>query len=311
MSSFFDEIARNRMKSILLMCLFSALFFAFIYLFVLLLGGGIFGLILGGILVIGYAFVAYYSGSRIVLKISGAKPASEKDYPQLYNIVEGLAAAAQIPQPQIYVINDPSPNAFATGRNKKHASVAVTTGLLSMMSTDELEGVLAHEISHIYNNDIQFMMLAIVFGGVIGLLAAFLRYSFFFGMMGGEGRGGNGYIVLIGLLLSIIAPIVAILLRLAISRRREYMADANGARMTRDPQSLASALTKIKAYEDVPMKQRMQQRQQGANQAPAHQPNPVTSSMYFANPLSRHALSSLFSTHPPIEERIRRLQQMH
>lgn len=304
MGNFFDEIARNRLKSVLLMCVFSAFFFFVIYLFVLLVGGGLIGLFLGGVLILAYAFFSYFYGSSVILKISGAKEADAAKYPKLYSIVEGLASAAGIKQPKIYVINDPNPNAFATGRNKKSASVAVTTGLLSMMSTEELEGVLAHEISHVYNNDIQFMMLAIVFGGAIGLIAAFLRYSFFFGGFG-ESRNGGGYILLIELALAIIAPLIAMLLRLAISRRREYMADANGARMTRDPGALASALQKIKAYDQTP------KTAQPAQQRQVHQPNPVTSSLYFSNPLNRESISNLFSTHPPIDERIKRLRQMH
>ena len=146
--------------------------------------------------------------------------------------------------PAVYIINDPNPNAFATGRDKKHASIAVTSGLLSMMNKSELEGVIGHEMSHVYNNDIQFMMIAVVFAGVIGLLAALIRNMFLFGGLGGNNRGG-GYVLIIALVMSIIVPIIALMIRLAISRRREYMADANGARITRSPQSLASALQKI------------------------------------------------------------------
>ena len=306
MASFFDEIARNRLKSVILMCAFALLFFAFIYLIVFLLGGGPFGIFIGGLLIIAYAAFSYFYGSSMILKISHAKEADPSKYPDLFGVVEGLSAAAQIKKPKVYVIQNPSPNAFATGRNRNNASVAVTTGLLSMMDREELEGVLAHEISHIYNNDIQFMMLAIVFGGVIGIVAAFLRYSFFFGGIGGN-RNGGGYILLIELVLAILAPLVALLLRLAISRRREYMADANGARMTRDPVSLAEALKKIKAFDSAPTKNQAQQVQA----AHVHSPDPVTASMYFSNPIHVSSISNLFSTHPPIDERIKRLQNMH
>ena len=304
MASFFDEIARNRLKSIILMSLFSLFFFAIIYLVVWLLGGGMFGLIIGGIIIAAYALFSYFYGASTVLKLSRAKPASQKDYPMLYDIIGGLAAAGQIKMPKVYVIDTKDPNAFATGRNKNNASVAVTTGLLSMMNRQELEGVLSHEVSHIYNNDIQFMMLAIVFGGVIGIIAAFFRYSFFFGGFG-NGRNGNGGIVLIvELALAIIAPIIAMLLRLAISRRREYMADANGARMTRDPASLASALNKIKDFTQNP--QKVAAAKQSGNYA-----SPVTTYMYFSNPVTMQSITNLFSTHPPIDERIKRLQNMH
>jgi len=299
MASFFDEIARNKLKSILLMAIFSLIFFAIVYLLVFIfLGGSIFAIIVGGILIVAYAAFTYFAGSKVVLKVSGAQPADKSKYPLLYDAVEGLAAASQVPVPQVYIINDPNPNAFATGRDKKHASIAVTSGLLSMMNKDELEGVLAHEMSHISDNDIQFMMLAIVFAGVIGLAAAVIRNMFFFGAIGGNNRNG-GAILIIALVLSIIAPIVALLIRLAISRRREYMADANGGRLTRNPRSLASALTKIKGYTAKP------------NTPPVKHANDVTASLYFSNPLSVNSIGNLFSTHPPIDERIRRLQAMY
>ena len=221
MASYFDEIARNKLKSVLLMCIFSVLFCAIIFVFVLALGGGPIAFAIGAIIVILYAAFSYYAGSKVVLKVSNAKPADRSQNPALYAAVEGLASAIQVPVPQVYIINDPSPNAFATGRDKKHAYVAVTSGLLSMMNKDELQGVIAHEMSHISDNDIQFMMLAIVFAGVIGLAAAYLRMMFMFGGLGGGGgRGNNGLILIVALILSIIAPIVALLIRLAISRKR-------------------------------------------------------------------------------------------
>ena len=237
------------------MLLFGALFMAIVYIFVLFVGGGIFGLLLGLIIVLGYAAFTYFAGDKLVLKMSGAKPADQKQYPTLFSIVEGLALASQLPVPKIYVINDPSPNAFATGKNRKVSAIAVTSGLLSMMDRHELEGVLAHEMSHIYNNDIQFMMVAVVFAGAIGLIAALIRTTLLFGgvgMGGGRSRDNAGLIVIIGLVIGLLAPFIALLIRLAISRRREYMADANGARITRDPASLAHALKKIQAYSASP-----------------------------------------------------------
>ncbi|MDE1860469.1 MAG: M48 family metallopeptidase [Candidatus Micrarchaeota archaeon] len=298
MASFFDEIARNRLKSILLMCIFSAIFFAVVYVLVLFFGGGLLGIGIGAVIILFYAAFSYFAGSAVVLRVSGAQPAEKGKYPVLYAAVEGLASATQIPMPQVYVINDPNPNAFATGRNKKHASVAVTTGLLSMMNKDELQGVIGHEISHIADNDIQFMMIAVIFAGAIGLIAAIIRNSLFFGFGGGNNRNG-GYIMIIAIVLSIIAPLIALLIRLAISRRREYMADANGARITRSPQSLASALKKIESYMKDP------------NATPVQKANEMTASLYFSNPLSVKSVMNLFSTHPPIDERIKRLQAMY
>jgi heat shock protein HtpX len=299
MSSFFDEIARNKLKSVLLMCLFSLFFFAIIYLAVLFFGGGLFGLVIGAILIIVYAAFSYFAGGKMVLKISGAHPADRSKYPVLFDAVEGLAAASQVPMPGVYVINDPSPNAFATGRNKKHSYVAVTSGLLAMMNRNELQGVIAHEMSHVYNNDMQFMMVAVVFAGAIGLIAAVMRTSIFFGGFGGNGRGNNGLIIIVALILSFLAPLFALLIRLAISRRREYMADANGARLTRAPGDLASALQKIRDYSAKPTAQ------------PVRHANDITASLYFANPLSKASVINLFSTHPPIDERIKKLKQMY
>ena len=248
-----------------------------------------------------YAGFVYLYGDSLTLKMAGSQEADRKQYSSLYSIVEGIAAASQVPMPRVYIVNDPSPNAFATGRNKKVSGISVTTGLLNIMDKRELQGVIAHEMSHIANADVQFMMIAIVFAGVIGLIAAAIRLSFFFGgMSGGRGRGEGGIIlILIGLLIGILAPIFALLIRLAISRRREYVADANGARITRDPQGLASALTKIKGYASSP-------NAQGVKKA-----NEVDAPMYFANPLSGKNIGNLFSTHPPIDERIARLKKMY
>lgn len=298
MASFFDEIARNRLKSLVLMSLFSLLFVGIIFFVTLYFGLGILGLALAVMLVALYALFTYFTGDKFVLKMSGAKEADRNQYKTLYSAVEGLAAASQIPMPKVYIINDPNPNAFATGRNKKHASIAVTTGLLSMMNREELEGVIAHESSHIGDNDIQFMMVAVVFAGAIGIIAAVFRSMFFFGI-GGNNRNNGGILIIVALVVGLLAPLFAMLIRLAISRRREYMADANGARLTRAPKYLADALTKIKAYSANPQA------------APAKKANEVTAPLYFSNPLKASSVMNLFSTHPPIDERIRRLQQMY
>jgi len=300
MASFFDEIAKNRIKSAILMLLFGAVFVVIIYFFVLFMGGGVLGFALGIGLVAAYAIFTYFMGSKMVLAMSGAKEADKKEYRTLYSTIEGLSAAMQIPMPKVYIINDPNPNAFATGRNRKMSAIAVTTGLLAMMDKTELEGVIAHEASHIADNDIQFMLVAVVFGGAIGLIAAYLRMTFFFGFgFQRGGRGNSGMLMLAALLVGIIAPLVAMLVRLAISRKREYMADANGARVIRNPAALASALKKIGAYSANPKAQ------------PAMHANEVTSSMYFSNPLKPGGISNLFSTHPPIAERIKILEGMY
>ncbi|MCL5239636.1 MAG: M48 family metalloprotease [Candidatus Marsarchaeota archaeon] len=298
MSSFFDEIARNNLKSLLLLVIFAAFFIGIVYLVVYLLGGGIFAFFVGALLVVLYAAFTYYSGDKVVLAVSRAKVADEKQYSNLYASVEGLSSAMQVKMPKVYLINDPNPNAFATGRRSK-PSIAFTTGLVQMMDRDELEGVISHELSHIADNDILVMTIAIAFAGAIGLIAAYLRLSVFFGGFGGRGRNNEGPLLLIALAVGILAPLFALLTRLAISRRREYMADANGARVTRNPAELAGALKKIQAYEKNP------------RTAPVAHANEVTASLYFANPFKAGSLSGLFSTHPPIEERIKRLQAMY
>jgi heat shock protein HtpX len=305
MTSFFDEIARNRLKSLALMAVFFALFVAVIAAVVWLFGGGLFALFMGVAIVTAYAVYAYFFGYKTALWLGGAKTeADRKQYASLYSTVEGLALAAQIPVPKVYVVDDPSPNAFATGRNKKIAAVVVTSGLLAMMDRRELQGVLSHELSHIYNGDIQLMTLAVVFAGVIGIIAVVLRSTLLFGgigMGGGRGRNSEGgaLLLIFALILGIIAPFVALLIRLAISRKREYMADANGARMIRDPSALASALKKLQAYSANPKAQ------------PTRHANEVTASMYISNPFNMKGVGNLFSTHPPIEDRIKKLEQMY
>jgi heat shock protein HtpX len=296
MASFFDEIARNNLKSLLLMCIFGALFIGVIYFVVLILGGGLLAFGIGALLVMLYAAFTYFSGDKLVLAVSRAKEADQSQYKNLYSEVEGLAEAMQIKMPKVYTIQDPNPNAFATGR-KSNPSIAFTTGLLAMMNRQELEGVISHELSHIQDNDILVMTIAIAFAGAIGLIAAFIRNMLFFGF-GGNRRNG-GLVLIIAFVIGLLAPLFALLIQLAISRRREYMADANGARVTRDPAELADALKKIQTYSSSP------------RATSVMHANEVTASMYFANPFTGQSLMNLFSTHPPIEERIKRLQAMY
>lgn len=238
---------------------------------------------------------AYWFSDKIALSTSGAKEASEQDYVELHRIVENLSITAGLPKPRVYVIEEKIPNAFATGRNPGHAAIAVTTGLLSVLDRSELEGVIAHELAHVGNRDILVMSVAVVLAGFITLLADFFIRGTLWG--GGSRRegGGGGAFVLIGFALAILAPVFASLIRLAISRRREFLADSSGALLTRYPQGLASALGKISAYSGT-MKR--------ANHATAH--------LFIANPFGankkeRSWLSGLFSTHPPVEERIKAL----
>jgi heat shock protein HtpX len=237
---------------------------------------------------------AYWFSDKVVISLSGAKLAPKAQFPDLHNVVENLSITAGLPVPKIYVVTDPSPNAFATGRDPKHAVVAVTTGLLQIMERKELEGVLAHELSHIGNRDMLVSTVAVVLAGFVSIIADIFLRSQLFGFRDRDNREGGGVLMIIGIVLAILAPIFAMLIQLAISRKREYLADASGALLTRYPEGLASALKKIGEY-GKPM-----QRQSSAI---AH--------LYLANPegsgkFAKH-VGSLFATHPRVEDRIKAL----
>lgn len=237
---------------------------------------------------------SYWYSDKIALTLAKAHPATREKYFDFYTIVENLAITAGLPMPKIYVIEDPSPNAFATGRDKKHAVIAITTGLLSIMNKTELEGVVAHEMSHIGNKDMLVSTVAVVLVGFVAIVSdMMIRMSIFGGRR--DDREGNGIFMIIGIVVAILAPIAATLIQLGISRKREYLADASGALLTRYPEGLASALEKIGQYG------RPMQTQSGAI---AH--------LYIANPLGSGAfgkkVGNLFSTHPRVEERIKRLR---
>ena len=239
---------------------------------------------------------AYWFSDKVAIASAGAVPAGEGEYKELHRIVENLAITAGLPKPRVYIINDPAPNAFATGRDKNHAAIAVTTGLLHMMNRSELEGVLAHELSHVGNRDILVMTVAVVLVGFVSVLANMaLRVSFW----GGHDRDRNaGPIVAVAAIAAmILAPIAAQLIQLAISRKREFLADADGALLTRYPDGLASALAKIGSYE-----------------APMQRASTTTAHLFISNPFGAHAagkyVAKLFATHPPIEERIEALTEM-
>lgn len=249
------------------------------------------------IFALGMNITAYWFSDKVALASAGAKPADEAQYRELHRIVENLAITAGLPKPRIYIIEDPAPNAFAAGRDPKHSVVAVTTGLLSMMEKSELEGVLAHELSHIGNRDILVMTVAVVLVGVISTIANIgLRMSYF-GGNGDRDRNGNP-LVAIGFILAIIlAPLAAQLIQLAVSRRREFLADASGALLTRYPEGLASALQKIGGYA-----------------APMRRASTTTAHLFISNPFGAHPagawVAKLFSTHPPIPERVAALEGM-
>lgn len=235
---------------------------------------------------------AYWFSDKIVLKMAGAKPANREQHFGLYTTVENLAITAGLPMPKVYVIDDPAPNAFATGRNKEHAVVAVTTGLLSMMENEELEGVLAHELAHIGNRDMLISTVVVVLVGFVSIVAdMFLRARIYGGR---DDNRASGAIAIVGLVFALLSPLVATLIQLAISRKREFLADATGALLTRYPEGLASALEKIGGYA-----------------APLKRANNTTAHLYISNPFGGQALRGmhkLFMTHPSIEERVKALR---
>lgn len=297
----YDQISKNKRNSIFLIIIF-VLIIILIGFFIGFSFRSIYlGLTIAIIIAIVMSIIGYYSGDKMILSMSGAKEVSKKEDPYLINIVEGLAIAAGIPTPKVYMIQENSMNAFATGRDPQHASVTVTTGLRKKMSREEIEGVVAHELSHIKNYDVRLMMLAAVLVGIIALLSDFLLRSFLWGPRNRDQKGGGGIlwivIILFGVLLAILAPIIAQLIKFAVSRQREYLADANGSMLSRNPHGLASALKKIKNDPDKMV--------DSANKATAH--------LYIENPLRNlgGTINNLFSTHPPIDERIRKLESMN
>lgn len=291
-TDFYKENARNKFKTYMLFLAF----FAFIFLIALAIkyifsidGFGI--LFIAGVIAIIYSLFSYFLGDKVVLLTSHAKPADPKAYQHLHNVVEGLAISAGIPKPNLYVIEDPSPNAFATGRNPKHASLAVTSGLLKVMNRQELEGVIGHEMSHIRNRDMEIMTIVSVLFGIISIVSDIAIRALVFGNRDSDNK--NIFGLIISIILLILAPLVATLIQLAISRNREFLADSSSAELTRYPQGLANALKKIASI-NQPVK--------NATKGTAH--------LYIANPLAHGGIANLFSTHPPIEERIKRLELM-
>jgi len=242
------------------------------------------------------SFISYWYSDKIVLKISRAVPVKKENYRELYNIVENLSIAAGLPMPRVYLINEPALNAFATGRDEKRAVVAVTSGLLEKLDRSETEGVIAHELSHIGNRDMLVSTVAVVLVGFVALLSDFFLRSMFWGGLGGRDRDKGqaaGIMMIIGIVLAILSPIAVTLIQLAISRSREFLADADGALLTRYPEGLASALQKI-----------------SSDKTPLKAANKATNHLWFSSP-SKGKVASWFMTHPPIEERIKRLREIN
>jgi len=292
----YSEIASNKRKTVLLIAAFTVVIVALGFAFGELSGDAGAGIFLAVVVAAAMNLVGYYKGDAVALASSGARRIEKRDAPELWNLVENLTISTGLPMPKLYVINDPALNAFATGRDPKHASVAITTGLAERLTKPELEGVIAHELSHVKNYDIRVMTIVVVLVGVVMLLSDWLLRGSLF-RRGNRDNDQAGIILLvIGIALAILSPLLAELIKLAVSRQREYLADASGALMTRHPDGLASALEKI-ASEDRPLRQ--------ANHATAH--------LFLANPFDPRVTKKferLFSTHPPIDERIKRLREM-
>lgn len=286
----YKDIASNKRKTVLLMILFVIIVAGLGWLFSEYFGEPL----LTPYVLIGatvYALFSYLAGSKMALAFNGARKIQKKDNPRLWRIVENLSITDGMPMPSVYIIDDPAPNAMATGRDPKHASVAATTGILDMLSDTELEGVMAHEMGHVKNYDIRVSMIAFALVAVISIMAdIILRMTFF---RDRDSENGNSYFYLIGIVAAILTPIIASFIQLAISRQREYLADATGAETTRYPEGLASALEKI-----------------GKRGSTLRRQNASTAHLFFANPLKGKSLLAMFSTHPPINDRIERLRNM-
>jgi heat shock protein HtpX len=285
----YDQISSNKRRTVVLLLVFILLIWAVAY--VISQATGQRGLLFFvGLFSIVYALFSYFAGSSIALAVNGAKQIQKKDNPRLWRIVENLSITDGLPMPKVYIMNDPSPNAFATGRNYNKSAVCATTGLLEIMNDTELQGVIAHELGHVKNYDMRVNTIAFALVGIVSMIGDFFWHISLFGR---NDREGNQLFYALAIVAVILAPIAATMLQLAISRRREYLADATGALTTRYPEGLADALEKIAK---VGSATRIQ--------------NTATAHMFFANPISGKTLASLFSTHPPIEKRIAALRQM-
>lgn len=286
-----DAIAQNKRNTIMIMVIFIAIIAGIGWAFSAYYGSlGIFwGTLVGAGI---YAIVQYFIAAKLALTMNGAQEIQKRDNPRLWRIVENLAITNGMPMPKVYVVDDPAPNAFATGRDPEHAHVAATTGLLALMDDSELQGVMAHEMGHVKNYDIRVSMIAFGLTSIIGLLAdMFLRLMWFGG--GDDEQPSSPIFIVFGIVAALVAPFVSMIIQAAISRQREYLADATGAQTTRYPEGLMRALDKL----------------QHASTATQRQ-NVSTAHLFFANPMKGRSLAQLFSTHPPLEDRIERLRAL-
>lgn len=287
----YSQIAANKRKTVLVMLVFVAFVGLIAWLFNAYLNGQpttFYAVIIGAII---YAIITYFAGSRMALAVNGAKEIQKADNPRLWRIVENLAITNGLPMPRVFIMDDPAPNAFATGRDPKHSAVCATTGLLEIMDDSELEGVFAHELGHVKNYDIRVSMIAFALTAVISLIADVIMHMTWF--RSNDRENNNQAVMVLAIVGAILAPLVATMIQLAISRRREYLADATGALTTHYPDGLISALRKLQQFSTATRRQ-----------------NTATAHLFFANPLRGGSLAALFSTHPPLEDRIARLQEM-
>lgn len=286
----YQQISSNKRRTVVLLLSFVVLLWGLA--FVLSKAMGQPGLLfIIGLFSLSYAVFGYFAGSKMALAVNGAKEIQKKDNPRLWRTVENLAITDGLPMPKVYIMDDPAPNAFATGRDPSHSVVCATTGLLEIMNDTELEGVIAHELGHVKNYDIRVNTLAFALVGIISMIADFFWHITFWG---GDNRDNNNQLMsALAIVAVILAPIAATMLQLAISRRREYLADATGALTTRYPEGLADALEKI-----------------GKTGSATRIQNTSTAHMFFANPLKGHTVLNLFSTHPPIKARVAALREM-
>ncbi|MBU1202869.1 M48 family metallopeptidase [Patescibacteria group bacterium] len=289
----YKQIDSNKRKSFLFMTIFVLVIFGLSWVWAQYSEGGYFVVILATIMAIMTSMISFYAGDKVALSTAGAKEITKDDNPYVWRMVENLSITAGIPMPKIYIINDSAMNAFATGRDPKHSSIALTTGIIQGLKNEELEGVIAHEMSHVKNYDIRLMMVVIICVGIITLLADWLLRSFIWRGHSREENKGGGILIIVGLVLAILSPLFAKLIQLAISRKREFLADASGSLLTRYPEGLARALEKIN-LQNKPLKR--------ANKATAH--------LYISNPFKDGSAAKLFSTHPPIEQRVKALRSM-
>lgn len=289
----YSEIAANKRKTVIIMAAFVAFVGLVAWIFNQYLGGQpaiFYGVVIGAAV---YALITYFAGAGMALAVNGAREIHKQDNPRLWRIIENLSITDGLPMPRVFIMDDPSPNAFATGRGPNNSVVCATTGLLEIMDDDELQGVFAHELGHIKNYDIRVNMIAFALTAVISLIADVILHITWFRSNDREEGSSNQLFMILGIIAAILAPLIATMIQLAISRRREYLADATSALTTRYPEGLISALRKI-----------------GRTGSTLRRQNTATAHMFFANPLRSHSLASLFSTHPPIEDRIARLEHM-